>query len=100
MVKSETNEGTGRNVGEDCFLISPELLSSLSVFSGDLFGLQAEFVSRNHLDYICIIHIKDFFPINLKMSTLIFIIIVVVTAQFVRSAARYKKRKFYFKVKY
>ena len=50
---SETNEGTGRNVGEDCFLISPELLSSLSVFSGDLFGLQAEFVSRNHLDYIC-----------------------------------------------
>ena len=95
-----TNEGTGRNVGEDCFLISPELLSSLSVFSGDLFGLQAEFVSRNHLDCIWLKHNIDFVAINFKMSALIFMIIVVVTPQFVRSAARYKKRKFYFKVKY
>ena len=70
-----TNEGTGRNVGEDCFLISPELLSSLSVFSGDLFGLQAEFVSRNHLNVIFLIRNIDFVAINFEMSALIFMII-------------------------
>ena len=69
------DEGTGRNVGEDCFLISPEVLSSLSVFSGDLFGLQAEFVSRNHLNDICLKQNIDFVAINFQMSALIFMII-------------------------